>query len=89
MDGSHALLAQLSAACEAATNLVIDAAATHAAAQPIGALSDYDSERLEAAIKGSVVRARDGRFGIVKIAYRVGETDNESDSNPSSVRSTF
>ena len=52
-------LAQLSSACAAAANLVIDAAATSAAAQPLGALSDFDSERLEAAIKGSVVRMRD------------------------------
>ena len=43
--------------------------ATSAAAQPIVALSDYDSERLELAVKGSVVCARDGRLGIVKISY--------------------
>ena len=46
-----------------------EAAATAAAAQPSVALSDFEIERLEAAVKGSVVRMRDGRVGIVKFAY--------------------
>ena len=69
MDNTHAHIARLTSACEDAVNLVVDAAATRAAAQPIVALSDYEDERLEAAIKGSVVLARDGRRGMVKIAY--------------------
>ena len=60
---------QLSSACKAAADLVTDAAATAAAAQPTVALSDYEYERLEAVVKGSVVKMRDGRWGIVKFTY--------------------
>ena len=69
MARSDAILQQLSSACKAAADLVTDAAAIAAAAQPTVALSDYESERLEAAVKGSVVKMRDGKWGIVKFTY--------------------
>ena len=71
----HATMQQLSSACKAAADLVTDAAATAAAAQPTVALSDYEPERLEAAVKGSVVKMHDGKWGVVKFTYatrRVG-----------------